>query len=120
MRITLILALALWLTACGDSKPATKALQPVAPVSLGPADVARQTLVQATDVEADSITIVSVETVEFSDSSLGCPQPDMAYLAVITPGHKVIAEAAGKSYDIRINGQHGLVCSPAPQAFPKR
>jgi hypothetical protein len=58
------------------------------------------------------VTVVDYEEVDWPDSSLGCPQPDMAYAQVITPGYKVIVEAEGKQYDVRINesSMNGIIC----------
>jgi hypothetical protein len=44
------------------------------------------------------ITLVSSEAVEWSDGSLGCPQPGMMYPQVITEGVRVILGAGGKQY----------------------
>jgi hypothetical protein len=37
-------------------------------------------------VPSSELKIVRIEPVEWRDSSLGCPQPGMEYLQVITPG----------------------------------
>jgi hypothetical protein len=34
--------------------------------------------------------MVSISETEWSDSSLGCPQPGMTYLQVITPGYLIV------------------------------
>ena len=56
-------------------------------------------LVQATDAADDEIAVVSAEAVEWSDSSLGCPQPDTIYLQVITPGYLIVLESGANTYD---------------------
>lgn len=57
------------------------------------------------------ITVVSVEEREFSDSSLGCPQPDMMYTQAIVSGYEVVLEANGQQYDYRIgSGDTVLLC----------
>jgi len=86
----------------------------------GPAGVAQATVAKYLGVATATVRIVSVEAVEFADSSLGCPQPGMAYLAVLTPGHKVVAEANDQNLDVRVSGNHGLICEPAPKPTPKR
>ena len=48
------------------------------------ADLARQR-----SVDASRIQVVGVESVEWSDSSLGCPEPGRAYAQVITPGFRI-------------------------------
>jgi hypothetical protein len=77
-----------------------------------PAAIAVAAVVQQTGGNADEVVIQSVEAMDFGDSSLGCPQPGMAYLQVITPGYKVVAERAGKSFDVRVAGSRGIICEP--------
>lgn len=52
----------------------------------------------AARVEADllKIKIHSVERVNWNDSSLGLPEPDMMYMQVITPGYKLVLDAQGE------------------------
>ena len=56
-------------------------------------------LVQATSAAADEITVVSTEEVEWSDTSLGCPQPNEMYAQMITPGYLIVLESGGTTYD---------------------
>ncbi len=58
---------------------------------------AKDDLVQATGAESDAITVVSTEEVEWSDSSLGCPDPDAMYAQVITPGFLIVLESEGNT-----------------------
>jgi hypothetical protein len=37
--------------------------------------------------------------VDWSDTSLGCPEPGMMYAQVITPGFLVMIEAEGQQYE---------------------
>ena len=55
-------------------------------------------------VPADQVVVVSAEAVTFPDGGLGCPEPGMAYTQVHVDGYKVIATAAGKTYDYRGTG----------------
>ena len=81
----------------------------------GPAAVAQRIVAEHTGTDYKQVAIVAVEALEFSDSSLGCPQQGMAYLQVITPGHKVVAEITGpegtQRFDVRVAGKHGLICT---------
>ena len=63
--------------------------------------------------EIGSVSIVSAESVTWSDSSLGCPEPDGVYLQVLTPGIWVILNREGQEYDYRISGIHGRLCEEA-------
>ena len=49
------------------------------------------------------INVVSVEEVEFGDSSLGCPVDGQFYSQVITPGYKIVLEAGGETFDYRLD-----------------
>jgi len=51
-------------------------------------------------VPETEVSVIAVEAVEWSDSSLGCPEPGMAYLTVITPGYRIILEVAGLHYEV--------------------
>ena len=59
---------------------------------------ATEDLIQATSAAADDITVVSTEEVEWSDTSLGCPEPDGMYAQMITPGYLIVLETDGETY----------------------
>lgn len=57
----------------------------------------------AAEIGADqaTITLVDLQAVEWPDSSLGCPQPDMMYMQVITPGYQLtLQDEAGVTYAV--------------------
>ena len=56
------------------------------------------------NVPVDQVTIRSAEAMTFPDGGLGCPQPGMAYTQVMVDGFKIVAEAAGTTYDFRGTG----------------
>ena len=109
------------LSACANPDTADPA--PAIATDQNPAAVARRIVAEHTGTASADITIISVEAVEFSDSSLGCPKPDMAYLQVITPGHKVVASTVADNtrlLDVRLSGRHGFVCEPKVKSPPAR
>lgn len=74
-------------------------------------DEAQNIIVEALAVDPDAVTILAVEAVNWNDSSLGCPQPDMMYAQVITPGYRVTVEVAGKQHEVHMNSNgFGVVC----------
>lgn len=106
-------ALLFLLIAAACSRAGTDAPTPQQSHAPGsPAAIAATTVAQQTGSSVDAVVIRSVEAQNFGDSSLDCPQPGMAYLQVITPGYKVVAEAAGKTFDVRVAGARGLICDP--------
>lgn len=56
-------------------------------------------LSQRLGIPAESITVVEAQEVVWPDASLGCAQPDMMYVQVLTPGYQVVLEADGQLYD---------------------
>ena len=49
-------------------------------------------------VNTSVFQVMSVQPVLWNDSSLGCPQPERAYLPAQTPGMRVVFQYAGKTY----------------------
>jgi hypothetical protein len=67
-------------------------------------------------VPVSELEIVQIEPVDWRDSSLGCPQPGMEYLQVITPGHiAVVRHASGSVHRVHMSGGGGFVCEERPE-----
>lgn len=66
------------------------------------------------EIAESAITVVLVEEVVWSDGSLGCPQPGMSYIQVLTDGLRTVLEANGRIYDYRSGGSSGpVLCEQA-------
>jgi hypothetical protein len=73
------------------------------------ADAAHRAGVAITEVH-----ILRIEARDWSDASLGCPQPGRQYAQVVTPGYLVIAGAAGRELEYHTDTRHTIVlCQPA-------
>lgn len=112
-----MLLLALLSTSCSSMKPASptpaepdlpdpgdRGQTPGAGPTYEPAaarsvEQARDDLAQRSGMPPDQIVVSSVQAVTWPDSSLGCPQPGMAYAQVLTPGYLILLEAGGKVYE---------------------
>ncbi|HHQ15070.1 MAG TPA: hypothetical protein ENK16_08560 [Chromatiales bacterium] len=81
-----------------------------APEATGPEAVARAVVAERLGLAASDVTVISVEARDFPDSSLGCPEPGMSYAQVITAGYRVLTEADGRRFDVRVAGEHGRIC----------
>ena len=44
----------------------------------------------------ENVQVVSVQAIDWPDTSLGCPQPGMFYAQVITPGYKILLATGGQ------------------------
>ena len=84
-------------------------------------ELAEDELAEKLGLSPEEIRLVSVEAVEWSDASLGCPQPGMMmYAQVITPGFRVTLEAVGQTYGYHTDtgrlvvlcGEDGLTVYP--------
>ena len=58
---------------------------------------------QRAGVAPSEVVVLSSEQQIFNDSSLGCPEPGRVYTQVLTPGHRVLVDAGGETYDYRVN-----------------
>lgn len=82
-------------------------------------EMAKEDLAQRLSVTATSINLMEIEEVEWSDSSLGCPQPGMEYLQVITPGYRILLESNGSQHEYHSNRDAHLVyCAGSIQLDP--
>ena len=65
-------------------------------------------------VAVEAIAVASALDVTWSDGSLGCPQPDMAYTMALVPGYLLTLEVAGERV-----AYHGAAGSdPFPCGWP--
>ena len=59
---------------------------------------AKESLAGELQISTEEIQVSALAAVVWPDASLGCPQPDMVYAQVVTPGYIIILEVAGKQY----------------------
>ena len=111
LLIGLILGV-LSLAACGSSANQGQPPALTAPSLPEGANLAIADLAKRLDITADQIEAVRVESVEWPDTSLGCPQPGQAYAQVITPGQIVVLSANGQEYEYHTGGDQIVACEP--------
>lgn len=92
--------------------------EPVTPASEAPLDspavqAAVAALAKQLNIDAQSITVVSVEAVEWPDGCLGLAKPDQMCTQVIVPGFRVVLEANEVQYEVRtsLDGQQVAIAS---------
>lgn len=104
----------------GSSSPSP----PVMPGPSGtPVDVvalAIEDLARHVGIDAGRITVATNEEVTWRDGSLGCPKKGMGYITVLIPGHRVVLEADGATYEYHAgNGGAPFRCdNPEPPLPP--
>lgn len=88
------------------------------PQSADPGLLARQVIADYLSLSIADTKLVSLEAQDFRNSSLDCPVPGMAYMQVITPGHRAIVEAQGRRFDVRVAGENGKICRNTKRSNP--
>lgn len=82
-------------------------------------DIAVADLAQRLSIDAASIGVTSATLEQWSDSSLGCPQPDRQYAQVSTDGSLIVLAANNKSYRYHAGGSTTpFLCEPSSKATP--
>lgn len=62
------------------------------------------------EVTEEAIQLLSAEAVEWSDTSLGCPQPGVMYAEVIIPGYKVVMKVEEDFYEYHSGLGRKVLC----------
>jgi hypothetical protein len=71
---------------------------------------ARETL-RSAGIDPSQLTVTRAEPVTWPDSSLGCSQPGIQYLQVLTPGYRVELRGAQGDYVVHVAGNRSIVCN---------
>jgi hypothetical protein len=76
-------------------------------------ELARRDLARRLGLALERIGLVSIETMQWPDASLGCPQPGKVYAQVVTPGFRVLLVAHQRVYEYHSEAARSVVlCSP--------
>lgn len=137
------LVLILFLSACGGTAPeenpnpepststpalpTTQATSPTEPPEMDPTPVnndfaprdltekVKTDLAKQLAINTDQIRVAEIRAVDWPDASLGCPQPEMAYAQVITPGYYIALESQGQLYPYHTDqGDQIVLCLQYP------
>ncbi|MCZ7568117.1 MAG: hypothetical protein M5U01_05955 [Ardenticatenaceae bacterium] len=109
---------------CSGSREGSREMTPVPSASgqQGPSpatrDAALEAVVRASGRAVDQLEVVSWDPVQWRDSSLGCPQPGVNYLMVITPGYRFKVRAGTTVYEVHTDQRnHAVICENAPNSL---
>ena len=101
----------------GDDMPKDPPLTiPRSPIPPALIESAKADLAQRLSVSASQINAIEIKEAVWPDTSLGCPQPGIAYAQIPTSGYLVILEVAGNEFEYHVD-IHGntLYCeNPTP------
>lgn len=93
----------------GGGGPPVEQPRPGEPGPQGQIDRAVRDLAARIGVAESAIAVQSSEAVEWSDGSLGCPQPGLVYTQAIVPGYRIVLEADGTTYTYHANARTTVV-----------
>ncbi len=107
-----VAALAAFVAGADDFRffPGREPAEPLTDVQRAAALVAIDTLAAELGIPKDQVLVDTVRTVEWRDSSLGCPKPGVAYLDVISPGHRVTLRVDRQVHVVHEAGNRAFVC----------
>lgn len=88
---------------------------PLGGVSIGGGDFEPRVagfLASQINQQADALTLQSKEEAEWSDGSLGCPDPATSYIQMIIPGYKLVYTDGTQTYNVHTNsdGSNAVWC----------
>lgn len=91
--------------------PPTAAPSPAATAPDALVEEARQRLATQLGVEPVALALQTAEAREWPDGALGCPDPEMMYPQVITPGYLLVFSHNHQTYDVHTDeGQVFILC----------
>ena len=64
-------------------------------------------LAESLGADVASVVLTDMQAVDWPDASLGCPEPDMMYAAMLTPGYVLTYTVDGESYDVNTSTDPG-------------
>jgi hypothetical protein len=101
------------LAACAQDIPFVPGREPAVPLTNTERTVAERavtTLAEELGVPKEQVLVDTVRAVQWSNSSLGCPKPGIAYRDVITPGYKVTLRVDRQVHVVHEAGNRTFVC----------
>ncbi|MCA9936569.1 MAG: hypothetical protein H6662_04730 [Ardenticatenaceae bacterium] len=83
-------------------------------------DQVTQDLADRLSIDVGEIAVKQIEEVVWNDGALGCPDPDMAYTAVLTSGFRLTLVVNGETYDYHASEKgYFVLCGPNGKPIPK-
>ena len=73
-------------------------------------DLAISKVNQITPLSKDSVEHLKIRSIQWPDSSLGCPEPGVDYLHKMIPGYLVSFTVDGKIYSVNIGDNTAIIC----------
>jgi hypothetical protein len=108
LGLILLVLTTLGCSAAGASRAQEPAVVP--PEAEAAVQAAKDDL-RARSGSVDEAEVQSIQQVDWSNASLGCPEPDRMYAQVITPGYRVVLGLQGQEYEYHTARTRAVYCA---------
>jgi len=93
-----------------EATPAATPSETMVPEAERLVELARRDLSLRLGVAESEVSVASVTSEVWQDTSLGCPEPGKAYAQVLTPGYRIVLEAQDKRYEYHTDSTRVVYC----------
>lgn len=83
------------------------------------AALARRRVATELDLPVQRVRLVSIRPYTWTESSLGCPQPDQTYSTVSTEGYRIVVRAGEQDYLFHTDTATLFTCDPEREVLPE-
>ena len=101
-----------------ESTPPEDSLAEVDPIAAELVVLAQSQVSNQTELPTSRIRLVSVEVIRWTDTSLGCPQPDQTYESAEIDGYRIVLAAGDNSYIFHTDFDRVVACDGGDETLP--
>ncbi len=82
-------------------------------------EMARNDLAQRLKIPQDAIQLIQIEQVSWPDAGLGCPDPKVFYIQILSPGYRIILAVGNQQYRYHTDLEETLIlCDKEAEVLP--
>lgn len=101
-----------------DAQTPTPGLLDADPIAAELVALAQRILANDLGLPQRRVQLVEVETVRWTDTSLGCPQSDQSYNEIEIPGYRIVLQAGDNTYAFHTDFDRVLSCPEGDEVLP--
>jgi hypothetical protein len=91
---------------------------PLDPIADSMVEQAQRDAARRLDVSQTRVRLVSLLAMTWPDASVGCPQPEIDYADVETPGYRIVVRADDQTLIYHTSIRHFVTCVPEDEVLP--
>jgi hypothetical protein len=97
---------------------AVGALLAIDPIAAELATLAQRRVADELDLPLRRVDVIGLRAITWTESSLGCPQPDQTYTPVEIDGYRIVISAAENLYIFHSDSERLALCAPEDELLP--